>query len=188
MKIIKYGFKILYRRIWVTGKRLTGYKIDFGGQCLISPKCDLEIDKKSFISIGKRVTAEKNCLIAARPSSNVSLGSGVYINRNCFIVAHQQIVIDDGVTIGPNCCIYDHDHDSKKRGCFITKPIYIGKNVWIGASVLIMKGVNIGDNSVIAAGCIVTKDVPPNSIIIQKREDNIRTKLEQCTEAQYSKI
>ncbi len=148
----------------------------FGGQCLISSKCDLEIARNAVISVGKRVTAEKNSLIAARPSSNVSLGNGVYINRNCIMVAHQQISIEDGVTIGPNCCIYDHDHDLKERGSFITKPIHIGKNVWIGANVLIMKGVSIGDDAIIAAGCVVTKDVPASSILIQKREDTIRKK------------
>lgn len=178
MKLLKYGARITYRRIWVSIKKLSGYKIMFGGQCLISPKCDLEVARDSVISIGKRVTAEINSLIAARSSSKVSLGSGVYINRNCIIVAHQEICIEDGVTIGPNCCIYDHDHDLKERGSFISKPIHIGKNVWIGANVLIMKGVSIGDDAIIAAGCIVTKDVPASSILIQKREDTIKQKLE----------
>ena len=179
MKFLKYGTRIIYRRIWVSIKKLAGYRIMFGGQCLISSKCDLEIARDSVVSIGKRVTAEKNCLIAARPLSSISLGNGVYINRNCIVVAHKQISVEDGVTIGPNCCIYDHDHDLKNRGAFVAKPIHIGKNAWIGANVLIMKGVSIGDEAVIAAGCIVTKDVPAGSILIQKRENIVKKKSEQ---------
>ena len=55
----------------------------------------------------------------------------------------------------------------------------ICKNAWIGANVLIMKGVSIGDEAVIAAGCIVTKDVPAGSILIQKRENTVKKKSEQ---------
>lgn len=178
MKIIIYGARIIYRRIWVSIKKLVGHKIEFGGQCLISSKCDLEIARNSSIHIGKRVTAEKNGLIAVRPSGTVFLGDGVYINRNCTIVAHQKIVIEDGVTIGPNCCIYDHDHDVMDRGSFITKSIHIGKNAWIGANVLIMKGVKIGEGSIVGAGCIVTKDVPSNSTLVQKRENIVRNNRE----------
>ena len=108
----------------------------------------------------------------------IRIGRNVFINRNSNIVAMEKIVIEDFVTIGPNTCIYDHNHSreyiKKREGNeFTTKPIVIEKNAWIGANVVIMSGVRIGENSVIAAGSIVTKDIPANSMLIQKRESSI---------------
>lgn len=84
------------------------------------------------------------------------------------IVAHESITIEGNVTIGPGTVIYDHDHDGK--GGYTTKPVHIGKNVWIGAGCIILRGVTIGDNSVIATGTLVTKDVPANVLRYDKRE------------------
>ena len=76
------------------------------------------------------------------------------------------IEVEEGVTIGPNVCIYDHDHIS--AGGFVAKPIRIGKNAWIGANVTILKGVTIGSAAVIGAGTVVTKDVPSNTKYINR--------------------
>ena len=86
------------------------------------------------------------------------IGNSCFINRNCMIVAHEKIEIGDGTTIGPNVCIYDHDHDGE--GGYKTKPVIIGKNVWIGAGCILLKGINIGDNAVKGAGTIVTTSIP----------------------------
>ncbi|WP_430523377.1 acyltransferase [Shewanella baltica] len=75
---------------------------------------------------------------------------------------------------GENVRIYDHDHIFSKgyisRDNFFLKPVFIGKNCWIGSDVIILKGVRIGDNCIISAGSIVTKDVPSGNIFLQKRE------------------
>lgn len=97
----------------------------------------------------------------------------MYINRNVCIVAKETIRIGNHVSIGPNVCIYDHDHSRKSETGFITAPIVIGNNVWIGSNCTILKGVTIGDNSIIAAGSEITHDVPSNSVIYQKRTDTI---------------
>ena len=95
------------------------------------------------------------------------------------IVAHELISIGERTTVGPNVLIYDHDHafgakkmDSETK--FITAPIEIGRNVWIGAGTIILKGVKIGDNAVIAAGSIVTKNVEKNTTLIQPRLQKIK--------------
>lgn len=85
-----------------------------------------------------------------------------------------QIVIGDDVQFSPNVMVYDHDHDYKAKGGvksmkYKTSPIFIGNNVWIGANSIILRGVRIGDNAVIGAGCIVNKDVPDNTVLVQKR-------------------
>ena len=132
---------------------------------LLSKNVCLDFSKNANIHIGRRFSAEFGTAIAARENSELFIGESVYINRNCVIVAREKIVLEDGVTIGPNCCIYDHDHDMNSRGDFISKPIVVGKNSWIGAGCIIVKGVTIGQGCVIAAGTIVTKDVPDGTLI-----------------------
>lgn len=132
----------------------------------------IECDRYSFLTIGSKVCLSQGTLLAVRKSAKIYLGDNVFINRNCMIVAHNSIIIKKGVTIGPNCCIYDHDHDLKHRGNFVSAPITIGVNVWLGANVLIMKGVSIGDNSVIGAGSVITHDIPSKTVVIQKRSDS----------------
>lgn len=97
----------------------------------------------------------------------IRVGDKCFINRNCLIAAHEKIDIGNDVTIGPGTYIYDHDHDGKDG--YITKPVKIGNNVWIGAGCIILKGVMIGDNAVIAAGAVVTKNVDADTTIYQKR-------------------
>lgn len=151
------GLKIIY-----------GKKIVFKGITLFQKNSSVQIGKGSKVKIGNRTTLGSGTLVAARNNSTIDLGLNVYMNRNCTIVAHEAISIGDGATIGPNCCIYDHDHDTINRGKYITNQVSIGKKVWIGAGCIILKGVTIGDNSVIAAGTLLSKSVPENSIV---RED-----------------
>lgn len=104
----------------------------------------------------------------------MELGNGVFINRNTIITSRRSIIIEDGVTIGPNVCIYDHDHNVNNRGEYILQNVVVKKNVWIGSGVIILKGVTIGENAVVASGSVVTKDVPDNTILIQKRQSFLK--------------
>lgn len=139
------------------------------GLSFFSFGCSIEINKEAFLSIKEKVTFEKGDYIGVRKNARVEIGKNCYFNRNLTLVSHNEIIIKDGVTVGPNCCIYDHDHDIHSGGSFISKPIYIEENVWIGANVVILKGVRIGANSVVAAGSVVTKDIPNDTLYIQKR-------------------
>lgn len=132
----------------------------------------IQMGKSSRIVIGRGTFVENNCKISVRSNAQLNIGDGSYLNRNCLIVSHNCINIGKNVTIGPNVCIYDHDHSLKERGKFNSKHVEIGNNVWIGAGAIILKGVNIGNNSIISAGSVVTKDVPADTILIQRR-DNI---------------
>ena len=110
------------------------------------------IGKKSCIRNNSEVFADKGI---------IKIGDGCFINKNCLIVAHKKIIISNGVTIGPNVCIYDHDHDG--NGSYKSDEIIIDRNVWIGANSVICKGVHIGDNSVVGAGSVVVHDIPANA-------------------------
>ena len=100
----------------------------------------------------------------------MSIGHNCFFNRNVSITCLEQIKIGNYVTVANNVVIVDHDHDFRKgRNNYKTAPVVIEDNVWIGANCVILKGVHIGENAVIAAGSVVFKDVPENTVYVQKR-------------------
>lgn len=128
------------------------------------------------LHIGKDVTTERGVFIAARKEAELHIGEKTYINRNTCIVAKEFINIGNNVSIGPNVCIYDHDHSDKSKTGYVTAPITIGNHVWIGSNCTILKGVKIGNNTTIAAGSVITHDIPDNCVVYQKRIDTIVSK------------
>lgn len=169
----RYLQKIVVKTRIMLLRHLSGCK-DFilKGVPNIDMGADIEISRRSNISIGSGFSMRKNSLVAVRENASITIGNGVFINRNTIIVARNAITIGNHVTIGPNVCIYDHDH-SMNKGEYLLETVEIMDDVWIGANVTILKGVKIGRNSIIAAGCIVSKNLPDKSILIQKRESLI---------------
>lgn len=121
--------------------RIRNGKISLEGKNMIEPSTLLQVD-------GGEIRLHRN-----------------FINRNCTIVSRNKIDIGDGTTIGPNVCIYDHDHGHGDQE-FITAPICIGSNVWIGANSVILKGVTIGNNAIIGAGTVVTRNVADGCTVV----------------------
>ena len=101
---------------------------------------------------------------------NIEIGENFYSNHNLTILDANKVKFGDNVFIGPNCGFYTSGHpiDSKTRnsGLEYAKQIEVGDNVWIGGNVTVVPGVKIGNNSVIGAGSVVTKDIPDNSIAV----------------------
>ncbi|MDO4283232.1 MAG: sugar O-acetyltransferase [Clostridia bacterium] len=99
---------------------------------------------------------------------NIEIGDRFYANHNLVILDCNKVKFGDNVFIAPNCSFYTAGHplDAKTRnqGLEYAKPIEVGNNVWIGGNVVVLPGVKIGDNSVIGAGSIVTKDIPANVV------------------------
>lgn len=98
---------------------------------------------------------------------NITIGKNVFINSGCRFQDQGGITIGDGALIGHNVVLatLNHDFAPEKRSMTHPAPIVIGKNVWLGASVTVIPGVTIGDNAIIAAGAVVTKDVPANTVV-----------------------
>ena len=98
---------------------------------------------------------------------NITIGNNVFINAGCKFQDQGGIFIDDGALIGHQVVLATLNHEiaPDKRQHIYPAPIHIGKNVWIGANATITQGVTIGDNSVVAAGAVVNKDVPANTIV-----------------------
>ena len=98
---------------------------------------------------------------------NLHVGKNVFINSGCKFQDQGGIYIGDGALIGHNVVMatLNHSEDPEKRGNLHPAPIHIGKNVWIGSNSVVCPGVRIGDNSVVAAGAVVIKDVPENTVV-----------------------
>lgn len=131
--------------------------------------------KNSKVNIGKFVFIRKNTSIRVDHDGELIINDKVFINNNCTINCVNKITIGSQTKIAPNVCINDHDHNykSKNDSHLVKGTVSIGKNVWIGANVVILRDTTIGDNSVIAAGSVVKGNVPANSLFINKREKEV---------------
>lgn len=97
---------------------------------------------------------------------NIHIGENVFINACCHFQDHGGVYIGDGCQIGHNVVFATLNHDVRPahRASTSPAPIVLGKNVWVGSNSTILQGVTIGDNSIVAAGAVVTRDVPDNVI------------------------
>ncbi|WP_230474884.1 DapH/DapD/GlmU-related protein [Dyella monticola] len=98
----------------------------------------------------------------------IRVGRNVFINQNCTFYDLGGLHIADDVMIGPNVSIITSGHPldpSQRRSVTIGKRIVIERNVWIAAGATVIGGVTVGENAVVAAGAVVTKDVPPHSLV-----------------------
>lgn len=124
------------------------------------------------ITIGDRAMLDRGItLLATNDAARIVVGRSVYVNRGVFIDASERVEIGDEAMIGPRCYITDHDHSfnaSDAAGALplVSQATRIGARCWLGAHVVVLKGVTIGEGAVIGAGSVVTKDVPPRSVAV----------------------
>ena len=98
---------------------------------------------------------------------HIKIGKKVFINFDCVFLDLGGITIDDNVFIAPKVSLLSEGHPTSRedRHSLIPKAIHIKKNVWVGAGATILPGVTIGENAVVAAGAVVSKDVAPNTVV-----------------------
>lgn len=127
-----------------------------------------EILKKLLAEVGEGCYIEPP--LHANWGKYTHLGNNVYANFNLTLVDDTDLYIGDNVMIGPNVVLTTGTHPIepglRKRVAQFNVPVYIGDNVWIGAGAVVMPGVHIGENSVIGAGSVVTKDIPANVVAV----------------------
>ena len=111
----------------------------------------LRIFTPFHINYGKKTTFGRDC----------------FVNFGCTFLALGGITIEDDVFIGPHCVLATeyHPENPETRHSLLTKPIVVKRNAWLGANVTVLAGVTIGENAIVAAGSVVTKDVPDNMIV-----------------------
>lgn len=100
---------------------------------------------------------------------NIRLGRGVFLNFGCVILDSVAVTIGDGTQIGPGVQLLGADHPrdpaQRRAGLEFGRPVRIGSNVWIGGGALILPGVTVGDDAIVGAGSVVTRDVPPAATV-----------------------
>lgn len=101
---------------------------------------------------------------------HVHFGKGIYANFNLTLVDDTHIYVGDYTMFGPNVTVATAGHpilpELREKGYQYNAPVYIGRNCWIGAGVVIVPGIRIGDNVVVGAGSVVTKDLPDNVVAV----------------------
>lgn len=96
---------------------------------------------------------------------NVRIGRNVIVMPGCLMMSAGGITIEDGAMIAANVQLISNNHDLYERQVITCRPVRIGKNAWIGAGATILPGVTIGDNAVVGAASVVTRDVAPDTIV-----------------------
>ncbi|MDL2248064.1 sugar O-acetyltransferase [Bacteroides sp. OttesenSCG-928-J23] len=116
----------------------------------------------------------KQCIIVAPfycdYGYNIEVGNNFFANHNLVILDGAKVTFGDNVFVAPNCGFYTAGHPldatQRNQGLEYAYPIKVGNNVWFGAQVAVMPGVTIGDNSVIGAGSVVTRDIPSGVVAV----------------------
>lgn len=133
----------------------------------IKGKFTVELFPKSSLQLGRFLMTAGPFYIKCTKNARCKIGEKVFINHNCSITCVEEITIDDNCNIANNVVIVDHDHRFGNYGVeegLESTPVNIGKNVWIGANSVVLRGVCIGDGAIIAAGAVVNHDVPAYEI------------------------
>ena len=127
-----------------------------------------QIDDKASFIVGPNVIC-RNFENFRVPSGKLILHDGVFINNSCSFNCMERIEIGAGTMMGEGVRFYDHDHvytaEKIEKWQWTTAPIRVGRDCWIGSNVTILKGVTIGENTIIGAGCLVRNDIPANSVV-----------------------
>lgn len=182
----KKGIIFLGKRVKFRAK----YKISLGSSVIIGDYVEINALSKEGIKIGNNVSILKNTIIECTGvirslGEGIEIGNNVGIAQNCFIQVRGKVKINDNVILGPNVSIFSENHNYVDPELPVSvqgetrKGVTIEEGVWIGTRAVILDGVTVGKNSIIAAGSVVTRDVPPYSIAggvpAKKIKDRINT-------------
>ena len=127
-----------------------------------------QINSKASLIVGNNVIC-RNFENFHVSSGKLILNDGVFINNSCSFNCMERIEVGNGTMMGEGVRFYDHDHvytaEKIEKWQWTTAPIRVGRDCWIGSNVTILKGVTIGDNTIIGAGCLVRNNIPANSVV-----------------------
>lgn len=160
------ALRIARSELRVAWLRLINPALTIGRRVEIGPGVRILLRKGGRMRIGERTVLEPNCLVVAA-GGTLEIGADSFVGQGSVIAAHENIRIGADALIASNVTIRDQDHGTSARPyrCqeFVTSPIVIGSNVWLGAGAVVLKGVSIGDNAIIGANAVVTKSVPAST-------------------------
>ena len=166
---------LLRRFVWLEGPLLKRLQIGAGAQLQVPLRsrgagCLIVGTGNSFGYEAAPMLGAGDILLQPRqPGAEIRIGDGNWFSNNVSLVANERIVMGNGCQVGDQVAIYDcdfHEIDpaTRNRSYGPTFPVSIGNNVWLGSRVMVLKGVTIGDNSVVAAMSVVIESIPANSM------------------------
>ena len=149
----------------------------FGKNILFDRELKLRLGPGSKVDIGDRVESDGRLSIVTAHYGKLSIGNDVYFNDGVMISCLGRIDIGDGTLFGPGVTIFDNNHYFRpggvSRDC-VEGCIRIGAGCWIASNAVILKGADIGDNSVIGAGCVIKEIIPAGSIVTVHQEKSVK--------------
>ena len=168
-KASSYHISLLDR--FITFIYLLFYKrISIGKNSIIKRRNEFKLTNNYKIEIGDNcILKEASYFLLTKPNPYLKIGNSVGIGRNCYIAIKSKLVIGDNTRLGHNITILDNEHRFNKDDLISNQParieeITIGKDCWIGSNTTILRGVKIGNNSVIGANSLVNKNIPSDQI------------------------
>lgn len=151
--------------------RLFRRDIHIGPKSRIKNNTEWKLFPGCVFKSGNGLIVGKDVTLSAAKNASILIGNNVGIGNRCQIVSHNKISIGDGTILAPGVMIFDHNHifnniDGVRQREFDDGEITVGCHSWLGAGCIILKGVHIGDNCVIGAGSVVTKDIPSGTVAV----------------------
>ncbi len=152
------------------GAYLKGHpRIHLGRRCKIHDGASLDASREGGIKLGDQLTNNRYAYLQG-DKGGIGIGHRVEVNNYTIINGTGSVTIGDDTLIGPGVRIISYQHQyaagaTIRSQASVAKPILIGRDVWIGANAVILAGVSIGDGAVVAAGAVVTKSVPPGTVV-----------------------
>lgn len=143
---------------------LNKWKFDKSGRLLRMERGVRVMKNNGTVTLGDRVLLHRHVKLSAY-GGRIEIGSNSYIGDRTEIHSGELVKIGDGVNIAWDCNILDRDYHAFESDKEVVKPVIIENNVWIGVRSTILKGVTIGEGAVVAAGSVVTKNVPPKCLV-----------------------
>lgn len=177
-KLIQSFLRVFLYKIAGVDLRLRGFFLSIkirllGGECgkgiLFGAGSYFKHPPHDGIRIGKNVSIGRCVVIDIPAGAKLVIGDGVKLNMNCVIAGSKEILIGDDTQIAEFVSIRDSDHGTSlsnkiKDQSLVSSAVCIKKDVWIGCGAVILRGVQIDDGAIIAAGAVVTKNVPRSEI------------------------
>lgn len=168
--VLKNVFAIIRANIIFSWYSICG-KCNYKNIVRVFSGADITVDKGGKLIVGKGVAIRERSVCTVRQGAVLNMGAMSGFNDDCKIVCHKRIEIGENTIFGPNVLVYDHDHifdaeNGVRRKEYVSSEIVIGKNCWIAANAIILRGTHIGDNCVVGAGAIVKGDYPNGSLIV----------------------
>lgn len=156
--------------------------------------CLLRVVYGPRLKVGRSVGIRRGFIVnISVADAKLTIGNNCSFNNSCSLNVRESISIGNDCILGEGVRFYDHDHLFESRTSaireqgFVCEAIVVEQNCWLGSNVTVLKGVTVGANSIVGAGVILTKSIPPNSVVVAKQSIAIRTRTESSEELRDGK-